>query len=181
MVGPLSIGENRFVIEANAPNPALIANSDLLGSSVVFITGSYKLAHFVRIAYYLNLEYSEPIEPGTFPNPVDVSKLIRTIVDRSPIVTTFAIDWSGAAAAADVAGEMHAQADEEQQVRFRMYDYDVTNIYVAVRLFLFLTVLFSSIFLNDTQKLDVLGGGAVTAVANAAEENKVSCVYVHLL
>jgi histone chaperone ASF1 len=95
MVGPVSIGINRFVLQANAPNPAIIANQDLIGVTVILITCSFMDNKFVQIGYYVNNEYTEPFEPENFPNPVDISKLYRNILADQPRVTRFAIDWSG--------------------------------------------------------------------------------------
>lgn len=104
MVGPVSIGINRFVLQANAPNPASISNCDLIGVTVILITCSFMDNKFVQIGYYVNNEYSEPFEPENFPNPVDISKLYRNILADQPRVTRFAIDWSGDAAAASSGG-----------------------------------------------------------------------------
>jgi histone chaperone ASF1 len=49
MVGPVSIGINRFVLQANPPNPALIKNEDLIGVTVILITCSLMDANFVQI------------------------------------------------------------------------------------------------------------------------------------
>eukprot|EP00598_Pedospumella_elongata_P001593 CAMPEP_0184984560 /NCGR_PEP_ID=MMETSP1098-20130426/13499_1 /TAXON_ID=89044 /ORGANISM="Spumella elongata, Strain CCAP 955/1" /LENGTH=257 /DNA_ID=CAMNT_0027508567 /DNA_START=113 /DNA_END=886 /DNA_ORIENTATION=- len=100
MVGPVSIGINRFVLQANAPNPQSINNQDLIGVTVILITCSFMDNKFVQIGYYVNNEYSEPFEPENFPNPVDISKLYRNILADQPRVTRFPIDWSGDASAA---------------------------------------------------------------------------------
>ena len=100
MVGPVSIGINRFVLQANAPNPQSINNQDLIGVTVILITCSFMDNKFVQIGYYVNNEYSEPFEPENFPNPVDISKLYRNILADQPRVTRFPIDWSGEASAA---------------------------------------------------------------------------------
>jgi histone chaperone ASF1 len=54
---------------------------------------------FVRIGYYVNNEYSEPYDPDSPPNPVDINLLYRNILADQPRVTRFAIDWTGNAAA----------------------------------------------------------------------------------
>lgn len=95
MVGPVPIGINRFVLEANAPNPSMINNQDLIGVTVILITCSYMDNKFVQIGYYVNNEYSDFFEPENFPNPVDINKLSRNILADQPRVTRFAIDWTG--------------------------------------------------------------------------------------
>ena len=95
MVGPVAIGINRFVLQAEAPKANLIANNDLIGVTVVLITCSYMDNKFVQIGYYVNNEYSEPFEPEHFPNPVDLSKITRNILSGEPRVTRYAIHWTG--------------------------------------------------------------------------------------
>lgn len=95
MVGPVPVGINRFVLQANAPNPNMISNQDLIGVTVILITCSFMDHKFVQIGYYVNNEYSEPYEPENPPNPVEISKLYRNILHDQPRVTRFAIDWTG--------------------------------------------------------------------------------------
>ena len=95
MVGPIPIGINRFILQANSPNSLLIKNNDLIGVTVVLITCSYMDNKFVQIGYYVNNEYSEPYDNENLPNPVDIHKLYRNILADEPRVTRFAIDWSG--------------------------------------------------------------------------------------
>lgn len=95
MVGPVVAGKNKFVLQTEAPNPAMITNRDLIGVTVILITCSYMANRFVQIGYYVNNEYEEEFEPENFPNPVDINKLNRNILSGEPRVTRFAIDWTG--------------------------------------------------------------------------------------
>jgi hypothetical protein len=56
LVGPVTAGCHKFVLQADAPNPQLIPHSPL-GITVVLITCSYQQHEFVRIGYYVNNEY----------------------------------------------------------------------------------------------------------------------------
>jgi histone chaperone ASF1 len=120
MVGPVPVGQNRFVLQAPAPDPANIASSDLIGVTVVLVTCSFMDHEFVRIGYYVNNEYTEPYEEGTLPNPIDISKLRRNILAAEPRVTRFAIDWTGGNAVLPLEA-----ADEGVQVED---DGDVMNL-----------------------------------------------------
>ncbi len=111
MVGPVPVGINRFVLTSDAPNPAEIANQDLLGVTVILITCSYMDNKFIQIGYYVNNEYSEPYDTENPPNPVDITKLYRNILSDQPRVTRFNIDWTGGAGPA-VASE---EVDQQQQ------------------------------------------------------------------
>mmetsp|Transcript_23888 Transcript_23888/g.34198 ORF Transcript_23888/g.34198 Transcript_23888/m.34198 type:complete len:257 (-) Transcript_23888:75-845(-) len=106
MVGPVPTGINRFILQAEAPQAHLIANSDLIGVTVILITCSFMDHKFVQIGYYVNNEYAEPFEPENYPNPVILSKLSRNILAGEPRVTRFAIDWTG--------GNMPTMTDEDQ-------------------------------------------------------------------
>ena len=60
LVGPVPVGVNKFVLQADAPNPSELAQEDLLGVTVVLVTCSYKEREFVRVGYYVNNEYHDP-------------------------------------------------------------------------------------------------------------------------
>jgi histone chaperone ASF1 len=113
MVGPVPVGINRFVLQASAPNPAMIANQDLIGVTVILITCSFMDHKFVQIGYYVNNEYSEPFEPENPPNPVEIHKLYRNILSDQPRVTRFAIDWAGGnSPVVEVEGETEQQSED---------------------------------------------------------------------
>jgi len=96
LVGPVPVGVNKFVLQADAPDPGRIANNDILGVTVVLVTCLYKEREFIRIGYYVNNEYSEPIDPEAGPpNPLDLTKVVRTILADKPRVTRFPIPWDG--------------------------------------------------------------------------------------
>jgi len=94
-VGPVPVGINKFVLQANAPDHALINDSDILGVTVVIVTCSYLGQEFIRIGYYVNNEYDEPYDPENPPNPVDIKKVFRNTLADEPRVTRYAIDWTG--------------------------------------------------------------------------------------
>ncbi len=56
MVGPVTVGVNRFVLQAPAPNHTIIPSQDLIGVTVILITCAYLDHIFVRIGYYVNNE-----------------------------------------------------------------------------------------------------------------------------
>lgn len=113
LVGPVPVGVNKFVLEADAPDPSKLAPEDLLGVTVVLVTCSYKEREFVRVGYYVNNEYYNPDAPppppppqpnadGTIPeplptpplpNPVPLEHIQRQILADKPRVTKFPISW----------------------------------------------------------------------------------------
>ncbi|UKZ76339.1 hypothetical protein TrVFT333_004041 [Trichoderma virens FT-333] len=70
LVGPIPVGVNKFLFEAEAPNTTRIPDADILGVTVVLLTCAYDGREFVRVGYYVNNEYdSEELnaEPPTKP------------------------------------------------------------------------------------------------------------------
>jgi len=57
MVGPVPVGINKFVLQADPPNSTIIPDDCLLGVTVVLVTCSYRDCEFLRIGYYVNNEY----------------------------------------------------------------------------------------------------------------------------
>jgi len=101
MVGPIRYGPYRFVFQADAPNPALIPEGDLVGVTVVLLTCSYKDKEFLRVGYYVNVDYTDEelcLDPPEHPL---VHLLYRNIIAASPRVTRFQIPWDHEEAAAD--------------------------------------------------------------------------------
>jgi histone chaperone ASF1 len=100
LVGPIPVGVNKFVLQADAPDPAQISKEDLLGVTVVLVTCSYKEREFVRVGYYVNNEYPglEPAAPGQDPppppHPLEFTQIVRTILADRPRVTRFPIPWT---------------------------------------------------------------------------------------
>lgn len=120
LVGPVTAGCHKFVLQADAPDPATLP--ELLGVTVVLIACSYQNHEFVRIGYYVNnehedeqqrqLQQQQPFQNShgsdsdnddmeilmttpttTIMDMHDVSKIIRTTLADKPRVTRFAIPW----------------------------------------------------------------------------------------
>jgi len=95
LVGPVPVGINKFILQADAPDPSTIPSTDILGVTVILVTCSYREEEFVRVGYYVNNEYTmEKAEIGeedqaerTPPMPLDMTKVVRTILADKPRVT----------------------------------------------------------------------------------------------
>ena len=97
LVGPVPVGMNKFVLQADAPAiEKLPDNDDLLGVTVVLVTCSYKEREFVRVGYYVNNEYTgeydEEVGPPKGKN-LDLRMVQRQILADKPRVTKFPINW----------------------------------------------------------------------------------------
>lgn len=57
LVGPVPVGINKFILQADAPDPSTIPQNDILGVTVILVTCSYREREFVRVGYYVNNEY----------------------------------------------------------------------------------------------------------------------------
>jgi histone chaperone ASF1 len=115
LVGPVPVGLNKFVLQADPPNPSkLIASMNLLGVTVVLVTCSYREREFVRVGYYVNNEYIDPNHhpmetPSTNennnnaagdtsiapppPKDLNLQYVQRQILADKPRVTKFPIPW----------------------------------------------------------------------------------------
>ncbi|KAF9904702.1 Histone chaperone asf1 [Linnemannia zychae] len=93
MVGPIPVGVNKFVFQADAPKPELIPHNDIVGVTVILITCSYQDKEFVRIGYYVNNDYLEQELRDNPPEQIAYEKLFRSILAEKPRVTRFPINW----------------------------------------------------------------------------------------
>jgi histone chaperone ASF1 len=94
LVGPIPVGINKFVLQADAPDISQIPEGDILGVTVVLVTCSYREKEFVRVGYYVNNEYTEEYDEEVGPpKPLDMNKVRRSVLAEKPRVTRFPIQW----------------------------------------------------------------------------------------
>ncbi len=70
----------------------LIPKSELIGLTVILLSCSFKEQEFVKIGYYVNIDYEDEELRENPPSTILYSKLKRTISDK-PKVTRFPIKW----------------------------------------------------------------------------------------
>ncbi|KAL6899047.1 histone deposition protein Asf1 [Trichoderma evansii] len=93
LVGPIPVGVNKFVFEAEAPNTTRIPDADVLGVTVILLTCAYDGREFVRVGYYVNNEYdSEELNAEPPAKPI-IERVKRNVLAEKPRVTRFAIKW----------------------------------------------------------------------------------------
>ncbi|KAI9834222.1 MAG: Histone chaperone asf1 [Sarea resinae] len=93
LVGPIPVGVNKFVFEADAPDLKRIPASEILGVTVILLTCSYDGREFVRVGYYVNNEYdSDELNAEPPAKPV-IERVRRNVLAEKPRVTRFAIKW----------------------------------------------------------------------------------------
>ncbi|KAF3763066.1 the histone deposition protein Asf1 [Cryphonectria parasitica EP155] len=94
LVGPIPVGVNKFIFEADAPDTKRIPDAEVLGVTVVLLTCAYDGREFVRVGYYVNNEYeTEELSADPPAKPI-IEKIRRNILAEKPRVTRFAIKWS---------------------------------------------------------------------------------------
>lgn len=92
-VGPVPVGVNKFVFEADSPKLNRIPNNEILGVTVILLSCSYDGREFVRVGYYVNNEYNDEALNADPPAKPIVEKVRRNILAEKPRVTRFAIKW----------------------------------------------------------------------------------------
>ncbi|KID82435.1 Histone deposition protein Asf1 [Metarhizium guizhouense ARSEF 977] len=99
LVGPVPVGVNKFLFEADAPKTARIPDADVLGVTVILLTCAYDGREFVRVGYYVNNEYdSEELNTDLPAKPI-IERVRRNVLAEKPRVTRFAIKWDSEASA----------------------------------------------------------------------------------
>lgn len=93
LVGPIPVGVNKFIFEADPPDTSKIPDAEILGVTVILLTCSYDNREFVRVGYYVNNEYdSDELNADPPAKPI-FDKVRRNILAEKPRVTRFAIKW----------------------------------------------------------------------------------------
>ncbi|KAK5661713.1 hypothetical protein OQA88_9813 [Cercophora sp. LCS_1] len=99
LVGPIPVGVNKFVFEADPPDTKRIPIDELLGVTVILLTCAYDGREFVRVGYYVNNEYDEEELKNAPPAQPVIEKIRRNVLAEKPRVTRFAIKWDSEASA----------------------------------------------------------------------------------
>nr|GMC59974.1 probable histone chaperone ASF1A [Ipomoea batatas] len=93
LVGPVNIGNYRFVLQADPPDPSKIREEDIIGVTVLLLTCSYLNQEFVRVGYYVNNDYDDEQLREEPPQKVLIDKVQRNILSDKPRVTKFPINF----------------------------------------------------------------------------------------
>lgn len=91
---PFGANYEGFLCKGSAPDHTKLPLCDIVGVTAVLLTCSYKDSQeFLRVGYYVNVEY-DSIELNEQPpaTPI-IERLTRHILAEKPRVTKFQIDW----------------------------------------------------------------------------------------
>lgn len=80
--------------QANGPDPLKIPASDVVGVTVCLLTCSYLGREFVRVGYYLSVEYTDELLRENPPVQPQLDRLVRNVLADQPRVTRFPIAWT---------------------------------------------------------------------------------------
>ncbi|KAK8110347.1 histone deposition protein Asf1 [Apiospora kogelbergensis] len=114
LVGPIPVGVNKFVFEAEAPDTKRIPDADILGVTVVLLTCSYDGREFIRVGYYVNNEYETDELNADPPAKPIIEKIRRNVLADKPRVTRFAIKCFCARRVPPEQPEADVQPDDEE-------------------------------------------------------------------
>jgi hypothetical protein len=93
LVGPIPVGVNKFVFEADPPNVTKLPASEILGVTVILLSCAYDGREFVRVGYYVSHEYDTPELQAEPPKQHQLDRIVRNMLTDKPRVTRFAIKW----------------------------------------------------------------------------------------
>ncbi|VFQ75782.1 unnamed protein product [Cuscuta campestris] len=91
--GPVNVGNYRFVLQADPPDPSKIREEDIVGVTVLLLTCSYLNQEFLRVGYYINNDYDDDKLREEPPTKVQIDRVQRNIFSDKPRVTKFPINF----------------------------------------------------------------------------------------
>lgn len=115
LVGPVPVGINKFIFQADPPLPELIPASELVSVTVILLSCSYADREFVRVGYYVNNEYDSEELRENPPAKVQVDRVVRNILAEKPRVTRFNIVWDNETNADEYPPEQEVDEEEEEE------------------------------------------------------------------
>ncbi|KAK8569190.1 hypothetical protein V6N13_107047 [Hibiscus sabdariffa] len=93
LVGPVNVGNYRFVLQADPPDPSRIREEDIIGVTVLLLNCSYLGQEFIRVGYYVNNDYDDEQLREEPPPKVLIERVQRNILSDKPRVTKFPINF----------------------------------------------------------------------------------------
>ncbi|EKX55068.1 hypothetical protein GUITHDRAFT_83935 [Guillardia theta CCMP2712] len=115
---PPELGLNSFDFICDGPNPDKIPADEVLGVTVVMVQALYKGKEFLRVGYYVKVDYTDEKlreEPPQVERP-DPALLERLILTDEPRVTRYLIEWDSCNAAYSEEGNSGEQTNDSETV-----------------------------------------------------------------
>ncbi|KHN87566.1 putative histone chaperone asf-1 [Toxocara canis] len=96
LVGPIVEGRHKFIFEADGPDPSKIPEDDIVGVTVLLLRCSYRKQLFIKVGWFVTLEYTDPEMKENPPATPILDQLQRTVCLDDVRVTTYPIKWDNA-------------------------------------------------------------------------------------
>uniref|UniRef100_A0A914ZLH1 Anti-silencing factor n=2 Tax=Parascaris univalens TaxID=6257 RepID=A0A914ZLH1_PARUN len=96
LVGPVVEGRHKFIFEADGPDPSKIPEDDIVGVTVLLLKCSYREQLFIKVGWFVTVEYTDPEMKENPPITPILDKLQREVCEEDVLVTTFPIRWANA-------------------------------------------------------------------------------------
>uniref|UniRef100_A0A914ZLH6 Anti-silencing factor n=1 Tax=Parascaris univalens TaxID=6257 RepID=A0A914ZLH6_PARUN len=96
LVGPVVEGRHKFIFEADGPDPSKIPEDDIVGVTVLLLKCSYREQLFIKVGWFVTVEYTDPEMKENPPLIPVLDKLQREVCMEDVRVTTFPIKWDNA-------------------------------------------------------------------------------------
>jgi len=113
LVGPIEkAGRMVFVFEADPPNKELLPPSEVVGVTVLLLTCDYRSQRFLKIGYYVAVNYEDPQMQEEPPEEPQFHLLRREIFENDVRVTKYPIKWDDTQT---IEGEPAAGASSEEK------------------------------------------------------------------
>jgi len=91
---PLTLSMTRLLPRSRWTAHSQVPVNDIVGVTAILLTCSYKDSQeFLRVGYYVNVEYDNPELNENPPAQPIIERLHRHILAEKPRVTKFQIDW----------------------------------------------------------------------------------------
>jgi len=129
-VGPVYEGRHRFLFQANPPDTQKLPKdaADVIGLTLIMLTCSYRSKEFIRIGYYVNVQYTEKELEEHPPEQPIFSKMQRKIMAEKSRVTKFPIKWDDAPNFHSVISENQVKKKSKKEKEDKdVIDLDITS------------------------------------------------------
>ncbi|TMS35813.1 hypothetical protein L596_003128 [Steinernema carpocapsae] len=93
LIGPIREGRHKFQLEAEAPKPELIPEDDVIGVTALLLTCKYNDQQFLKIGYFVSIDYTTEELRENRPEEIDFAQLERCVKEEDVRVHYNIIKW----------------------------------------------------------------------------------------
>uniref|UniRef100_A0A183V1I4 Anti-silencing protein 1 n=1 Tax=Toxocara canis TaxID=6265 RepID=A0A183V1I4_TOXCA len=85
LVGPIVEGRHKFIFEADGPDPSKIPEDDIVGVTVLLLRCSYRKQLFIKVGWFVTLEYTDPEMKENPPATPILDQVIISLFDTCEV------------------------------------------------------------------------------------------------